>query len=78
VFQKNDERVYDVRSDYYVYHLINPLSGSPFYIGKGKNGGAINILAPGTIIRTIRGLVDILGILELLELSPLLLRYVRE
>lgn len=36
MFQKNDERVYDVRSDYYVYHLINPLSWSPFYIGKGK------------------------------------------
>lgn len=37
MFQKNDERVYDDSLDYYVYYLMNPLSGSPFYVGKGKN-----------------------------------------
>jgi hypothetical protein len=37
MFQKDYERVYDESLDYYVYYLMNPLSGSPFYVGKGKN-----------------------------------------
>ena len=37
MFQKESERVYDATPVYYVYHLVNPETGVPFYIGKGKN-----------------------------------------
>jgi hypothetical protein len=37
MFQNEENRVYDESPDYYVYYLINPVKGAPFYIGKGKN-----------------------------------------
>lgn len=36
MFQKESERVYDDDPVYYVYHIINPTTGLPFYVGKGK------------------------------------------
>lgn len=36
MFAKESERVYDTSPVYYVYHLINPETGLPFYVGKGK------------------------------------------
>ncbi len=43
MFQRESERVYDDTPVYYVYHLVNPETGVPFYIGKGKIEDAINI-----------------------------------
>ena len=36
-YKIGSERAYDVEPVYYVYHLVNPLTDVPFYVGKGKN-----------------------------------------
>jgi len=33
--QKFKDRVYDTNAVYYVYHLVNPVTKLPFYVGKG-------------------------------------------
>lgn len=37
MFQNEENRSYDETPVYYVYYLVNPETGEPFYIGKGKD-----------------------------------------
>jgi hypothetical protein len=46
MFKKEKENNYDECPVYYVYHIINPIKGTPFYVGKGKGPRCFQHLTP--------------------------------